>query len=281
MTNKQALKIYDDYLPQVLSVIRKYYEELPKDEGEDANFFGEFATRNKLREMRDDPLQKKHAQSMTAQNLDALDEDEFMQTEILEAIASKIAKHSEDNMGEEDAQELLKQALNERALEGYLSELPEFLYRGVGEEVEGVDFEKEGFKGIEEKYSERDDASSTGKVVFVSSEPSVAASYARKDKFDRAGYMPTNHGDSIYRIRTEGLDPSLFKKDIAATHEETTYGPQYRYNGSIPQELIDIIDSSGSKRSVPRVEKVAYISDALCKDIVSPPHIIDALAKRF
>lgn len=278
MTNKQALKIYDDYLPQILHVIHQYYKDLPVDEGEDANFFGEYATKQKLREMRNDPLQEKHAKSMTSQNIDALSEEEFIQTEIIEAIASKIVDRSNGELSEEEALELLRQALNERALEEYLDELPEFLYRGTNEEV---DFEKEGFEGVEEEYPERDDASPTGKVVFVSSEPSVASSYARKDKFDRAGYLPTSHGDFVYRIRTQGLDPSLFKKDVGATHDEIMYGPQYRYNSSIPQEQITIVDSSGTERVVPRIEKISYLSDALCKDIIFPPHIIDAINKRF
>ena len=47
-------------------------------------FFGEYATKQKLREIRNDPLQEKHAKSMTSQNIDALSEEEFIQTEIIE-----------------------------------------------------------------------------------------------------------------------------------------------------------------------------------------------------
>jgi hypothetical protein len=286
MTQERMLKIYDDYLPQVLSALKKYYADLPREEGDDANFFGEFATKSKLKEMRSDPLQKKHAETMTPQNIEALEEDAYTQQEILETIAEQVLKKmtsrdkralnvTEDFESENEVvQDMLNQALKGRALQEYGEELPEFIYRGVGGEASDVDYEKQGFEGAEEKYPGREDEAESGRVVFISSEPSVAASYARKDKFDRAGSLPTNYGDSIYRIRTKGLDPKLFKKDVGATPDELLFGPQFRYNASIPQEDVVIIDQSGTERTVPRIEKMSYLSDALCKDVHFPQHLI-------
>ena len=138
------------------------------------------------------------------------------------------------------------------------AEMPLKIYRG---QVEG-DPETEGFSGL---YS------SDTPMVFVSTEPSVAASYARQLKNEEAGdRTPSNFGDWVYEILTEGLDPSLYKKDETASGSELRYGPQYYYEGTIPQQDVDIVDSAGNLRKVPRIRRVRYPSDFRVKKLIRP-----------
>ena len=286
--NKRLLKLYDDYLPQVLDAVKKYDEENPRLKVPDP--IGDIIDKDKLSRL------NKDGQPMTMENLNALQDGEALHIDIMEAVVQKILNKLtpeerkqinqyydydyEDDGFEYDYAErvtdLIDEALKERELEDLSGELPEFLYRGDVRSDTTL-----GFSGADEIHPKLPDASKSGKVVFVTSEPSVAASYARKDKFDRIGDLPSNMGEEIYRIRTAGLDPKLFLKDRSSMPSELRFGPQYRYNASIPQERIKIKDQAGNDREVDRIEKIPYISDALTKIIYSPKHLIDAVSRKY
>lgn len=295
MSYAKVLKIYDDYLPSTLAKLRGYYESVDRDDDEDSEFFREAMARENVRMAKEsDP--GRHSDTLTIENLNAIDEDQFARDAVLDDIAAQLLKHlSGDEWrkllgmslgdyigGSEDdemsaARYVLDEALKDRAVSAQSTEMPELLYRGAKD----GDFEVTGFEGAEEAHGDKPDASPHGRVVFVSSEPSVAASYARRDKFQRGGVTPTNYGDTIYQIRTAGLDPALFLPDRSSTADELLFGPQYRYNAPIKQEMVTIKDAAGNERTVPRIEKVPYLSDALCKDVYAPAHILDAVRRRM
>jgi hypothetical protein len=293
MTREKMLKIYDDYLPIALSRLKQYYAEVPRDaDDEDSIFFGKMMAReNAARAKMEDP--GRHSDTLTPEHFEAADEDRFARDAILDAIAVQIMnKMTDDDLAELSdeydlsdreerimaVRELLEAALKQRLVESQSREMPEIIYRGVKDDD---DILERGFEGAIEKHGDKEDASEQDRVVFVSSEPSVAASYARRNKFERSGTLPTNYGDYVYQIRTIGLDPKLFLPDKSSTVDELLFGPQYRYNAPIKQEMVEIVDSAGNKRTVPRIEKIAYLSDALCKDVYAPPHILDAVRRRI
>lgn len=174
----------------------------------------------------------------------------------------------------------LKKALRSREFGEWPSEMPEKLYRGVARDKTSGNPYKRNQGGYSAGMfdPETDGFDPVNGMVFVSSEPSVAAGYAREGRFERDFEgNPLNYGDIIYEIDTKGLDPQLFTKDRTSTIDETHFGPQYIYHGKIPQEDIDY----GNGMVRPRIRKMHYLSDGTLKEVKKNNSIIDALSGRF
>jgi hypothetical protein len=156
--------------------------------------------------------------------------------------------------------------------------LPDKLYRGTLRQV----LRSDGSGGFGDGGVVGPDAQNKPvPYVFVSPEPSVAANYARKDKAAfTEDNVPTNYGDFIYEILTDGLDPSKLVKDDTSYYRELLFGPQYIYQGEIPQEDIWIKDMAGNDRLTPRIKQIPYRSDARLKDVVKP-HIVSAVNRKY
>lgn len=262
-------KFYDDNIGTLLGKNKRgqdflkhlleegYFDDLPRVEFE-AN---------------EPSLNPAHA-NVTQENLEEQLKEGIAIEEMYRMIANGLIKKKIlPEMSELDAITLLEEALRQRAVEEWPEEMPEVIYRGVWREpTSGRAFKrnKNGYsagtfdpitEGLTEKYN------------FISSEPSVAASYARAQRYDRGpNDMPTNYGDKILKIYTQGLDPKLFCKDKASC---TTFGPQYIYKGAIPQEKITLPNGY----EVDRISWDTYLSDKLLKDVYIPKHIIDAVRR--
>lgn len=270
---RQAItKFYDDNIGTLLGKNKKgqdflkyllkqgYFDEL-EDLAQDEN------------EANEERLNPNHA-TVTKENMTELLKEGVAIEEMYRMIVNGLIKRGIiPKMSEEDGITLLEEALRQRGVEEWPEEMPPVLYRGVWREpTSGRAFRrnKNGYSaGLYDPIVE----GLNGKHIFVSSEPSVAASYARTQRYDRGpNDIPTNYGDKILKIYTQGLDPKLFCKDKASCN---TFGPQYIYKGPIPQEKITLPNGY----EVDRISWENYLSDELLKDVVIPSHIIDAVKR--
>lgn len=294
------LEAYDKYLPLALDKVEDYYKQQAQYK-EDNELYEQYLEEH-LKRAKDDNKAQKHGETLTKENLVAAEEDRYAYELMLRSIVQKVMKDMtmeeiEEAWNdrkyaslEEQLVDELEAALSKRVFAEQSTEMPEFIYRGIGgsavDRINGFATKDEdsilteGFKAMlnnaridpDEKFE---------KLLFVTTEPSVAAPYARETRFERIGVSPTNYGDTIYRIRTQGLDPTKFVVDDTATVGEALYGPQYIYTDDLPQEMLEITDTAGNTRQVPRIERKPYPSDENCKDVYFPNHLIDAVKKRF
>ena len=175
----------------------------------------------------------------------------------------------------------IKKALKSRTYSEWSSELPKKLYRGVARDTSsGMPYKRnKGGYSAGSFDPEVDGFDPVNGMVFVTSEPSVAASYAREGRFEKDFEgKPSNYGDVIYEINTAGLDPSLFTKDRTSSIDEVNFGPQYIYHGKIPQEDVEYEEGYVA----PRIRKMHYLSDGTLKEVKkSNKAITSALKGRF
>ena len=159
--------------------------------------------------------------------------------------------------------------------------MPKKLYRGVARDsTSGMPYKRnKGGYSAGSFDPEVDGFDPVNGMVFVTSEPSVAASYAREGRFEKDFEgKPSNYGDVIYEINTAGLDPSLFTKDRTSSIDEVNFGPQYIYHGKIPQEDIEYEEGYVA----PRIRKMHYLSDGTLKEVKKGNKAItSALKGRF
>lgn len=288
---KKMLKQHDDSMPQLLKALKK--AGAGDDNYED--FQNEYAAKRRAQDEHKHAKkyqdQREHGMAFKPEDYLYLLKDEAIRNELLENVAGLIYEnmpvedwkmlaelpHYEEGEDEEQsAIEQIKMLLDDlilsRTIKSWPNEMPDVLYRGSLRHQAEEPFlgDSQGNMKISEEPH-----------VFVSTEPSVAAAYHRFGSYtDRANTLPTNYGDYVWQIRTYGLDPSKFVKDDESTLWEALFGPQYIYKGAIPQEEIEITDKAGNTRRVPRIEKVHYTSDALCKQVIHPRRLIDAV-RRF
>lgn len=262
------VEYFNQRIPQILPAVRKMWNSGGFDDDTQSKYFtdllaGQYAKTN------NEVGNPEHA-TVKSENIKATLTEEAVEHVILEQIADELGIEISD----------LQEALKEARLQEPVT-MPAKLYRGIklDHATRHGDPEKVGFENVDAFTGGKD------KVVFVTSEPAVAASYARKAKFDRSSgeleTKPLNFGDYIYEIDTTGLDPTLFAMDDTSTPGEILYGPQYMYKGAIPQEEIIITDQSGTQRKIPRIRKSHYLSDGLLKDVYVKPHLLSAVHKRF
>jgi hypothetical protein len=241
---------------------------------------------------------EEHA-NVTPENITAITKDTDLHSNLLSQAAEDLSSEFGFNINDALIKKLLKEEAKEQ-WEQLAKNMPEKVYRGQKLPLNDPTYnpynpeedpEQSGF-GIPDEVDENghaltdEQAVRSGRnVTFVSSDPATAASYARTSKFDRVGNdpfdVPSNFGDYIYEILTQGLDPALFEPDDSSTLSEYLYGPQFKYKGKIPQENINIVDKAGNSRTVPRIQRVHFGSDANIKDVYYPKHLLDAVRKRY
>jgi hypothetical protein len=207
---------------------------------------------------KDDFNQIAHA-IVTDQSPDGFDMPDELTPEEIEAYTSSIL----DEVDVDDAvYSLLEKAQKAQKLKSmYQDKMPDKLYRGQA----SGNPESNGF-GIHDKYSEDPE----DYITFLADNPAKAASYGHENPFGTLpDQTPQNYSNEIYEILTQGLDPDLFIPDTSATAGEIEHAPQYKYLDKIKQELIKIIDQSGTEREVPRISLKHFPSDSRVKNITS------------
>jgi hypothetical protein len=247
-------------LPQLMQAVQRKWADGGYDSEPEYEHLEQALVDKNVKEANNDPASIAH-NNVSDENVRELLNSEAVWNDILEALIEEDA----DWMGfPRKSAHNLKTLLAMREREQWDKELPAKLYRG---QWEGKP-EEDGFI---------DD-------VYVSSEPSVAASYGLEKHFDNReplSDMPLNFADYVYEIITEGLDPEKFTIDQSGTPGEDLFGPQYKYMEPIKQEMVTITDSAGNMRTVPRIRKHHYLSDGLMKDVYYPTHLIDAVRRRY
>jgi hypothetical protein len=269
---KKILDYYNKRMPEMLPGAKKFYDAGGLDP--DSEYYADLMNAMTAREANEKTLNPEHA-NVTSENMNEMFLEEALENIMLERLIKELRSE-----GVRATPLQLRNILVEDRLANQPKQLPNKLYRGVKPSTieHHGDPEETGFEG--------QDAFIKGKkYVFVSPEPSVAAGYARNARFDRSQGMtqtkPTNYGDYVYEIDTTGLDPALFSMDESSTPGEILFGPQYKYEGDIPQEDVEITDSAGNFRKIPRIQRRHFLSDLTLKDVYIKPHLISALHRKY
>jgi hypothetical protein len=270
--NERVIELYKKFIKKLtttkggLAAIRGVAEDTlhPLEEDPLEDMLMEALDERNLAEANDDPNSAEH-NNVTLDNVRSSRLAGTVYRIMFEDICHQINKALGTKYEPEEIEEVLAQELIRDSAKG----LPDKLYRGQVK-LDG----EQGFAGVNR------DPNGT-RLTFVSPEPAVAANYARLRKAaftdDNA---PTNYGDYIYEILTEGLDPSKLVKDDSSYYRELLFGPQYIYKDAIPQEDVYIRDMAGNDRLVPRIRKTHFLSDAQAKNIIQP-HIVGAVRRCY
>jgi hypothetical protein len=214
--------------------------------------------------------------TVTPENIKAMINSEAYENLILEAISDLL---KEEGFADYEADPVaIKAALANEERDSWDKVPPAKVYRGQHSSMDKWNPLEQGFPGV------MSDLDPDERSVFVSPEPSAAASYGLKAHFDNrepTSDLPLNFADYVYEILTEGLDPELWEPDESGSVGETLFAPQYRYKGPIKQEMVTITDQAGNTRQVPRIQRVHYPSDGNLKNVYYPKHLINAVNRRF
>lgn len=279
---RKTVEIYNRMHPKLLKAVIKAYNDgyFTDDIESGAQEILDSKYASEVEKANEADVNPEHA-TVNVQNRASADIQEAMEYAMLELLAGELKKEGIPRREPENIRNALAAAILEQPVE-----IPKKIYRGIG----GINIGKtpiedilaNGIKGFDTSRGRK----TTGDLAtFYSTEPSVAASYARYGRFDRGGQgisdQPTNYGDKVLEIITDGLDPAKMHRDTTSTPGELLFGPQYYYEGDIPQEDVTITDSAGNTRVVPRIQESHFLSDANLKDVYYPRHIIDAVHKRF
>jgi hypothetical protein len=265
----------------------------------------EHNAQRKIKQLREDsywPEEKEHISSMTTANLKEQAMREFMESQLWDLIEGEMEPVLQENSyfkdldtpyyndigivtDESNIKGLVESALLRKLLTDPAPVMPEKVYRGnISFKTIPTDNGKRKYNPEIDGFGVMDENDPDEYLSFVTDEPEIAASYHRRIPFSRhvLTHDPTSLGDYVYEILTKGLDPALFQRDQSATLSEALFGPQFVYKGRIPQEDVEVTDSAGNTRIVPRIQKGHFGSDKRLKRVITPgKHIVDALRTKY